>query len=245
MLCAFAIALCFCNFNIPDAALKVKEKAPRQLVLCKGKNEKNLTKSIKNIKKHHGITREKSQKYRNAHTSPFLDCISGRDAQAFANEKEKNDTIKAYKSNKIRKTRRNKNVQKKTALCAKAHKEITKRNLLSYSTAKTRPARNRSGGPVSTEKGVGAHPNPRPARRRGGDAQHLGVRGYAPAGVQRAAPSGAPRVGAHPAQGCAPHRRPLRRGAQAEKFLCSAFLRGMCYNGSRIKKVDFGERLYG
>ena len=36
---------------------------------------------------------------------------------------------------------------------------------------------------------------PRPARRRSRDAQHLGVWGVAPAGVQRAEPFGAPRGG--------------------------------------------------
>ena len=45
--------------------------------------------------------------------------------------------------------------------------------------------------------------------------QHLGVWGKAPAGVQRAAPSGARRVGGLSGEECPPHRRPLRRGVPA------------------------------
>ena len=44
---------------------------------------------------------------------------------------------------------------------------------------------------------------------------HLGVWGYTPAGVQRAAPSGAVRIGRPSGEERPPRRRPLRRGAPA------------------------------
>ena len=44
---------------------------------------------------------------------------------------------------------------------------------------------------------------------------HLGVWGVTPAGVQRAAPSGAVRIGRPSGEERSPRRRPLRRGAPA------------------------------
>ena len=60
---------------------------------------------------------------------------------------------------------------------------------------KNRPACNPFGRLGSTVGTIIEHPVPRPARRRGGDAKHLGVWGKAPAGVQRAEPAGARRRG--------------------------------------------------
>ena len=88
--------------------------------------------------------------------------------------------------------------------------EYNTRKIYIIGIEKNRPARNRSGGPVSTVKQLSMHPNPRPARRRNGDAlasRGLGLK--APAGVQRAEPSGARRVGAPAA------RRARRIGAGA------------------------------
>ena len=61
------------------------------------------------------------------------------------------------------------------------------------------------------------YPNPRPARRRSRDAQHLrGLGSMTPAGVQRAAPSGARRKGAGAGQNPAAVRAGRRPGEGQE-----------------------------
>ncbi len=54
-------------------------------------------------------------------------------------------------------------------------------------------------GSPAVHKQRSPHPSPVPPAGEAEMRQHLGVRGVTPAGVQRAAPFGAPRVGALPA----------------------------------------------
>ena len=72
--------------------------------------------------------------------------------------------------------------------------------------ALSRPARRPFGGLAHAAQTFTLHQIPRPARRRGRDAQHLGAWGVSPSG----SPEGS-------ALWCCPHRTPPRRGAGVQR----------------------------